>query len=133
MRIAAATAALGLFLLVSPAHATGADDRWSNQSPETRLWFDRAELTPAAADRLGFLGCCKTSDVVHTQFRVDQKNGEDQWWWLDGAEWKRIPPDIIHWGESAPDKQPTLFLLSEDFNGSPAGTPTCFWPGESGN
>lgn len=35
-----------------------------------------------------------------------------------------VPPDIIHWGESAPGGQPTLFVYS--------GMETCFFPGDSG-
>jgi len=37
---------------------------------------------------------------------------------------KRIPPDVIHWGVSAPGGQPTLFVYS--------GHEMCFFPGDSG-
>jgi hypothetical protein len=126
MRIAAATAALGLALLVSPlAHSTGADDRWSNQPQAVRDWYQRAQLTEAAQKRFQFKSCCAHSDVVKTQFHVDKSTNGDAWYWLADGEWKRVPDDIIHWGESAPDGQPTLFAI---------GTlPTCFWPGQAGN
>jgi hypothetical protein len=46
--------------------------------------------------------------------------------------WKHVPPDIIHWDESAPDGKPTLFALSESWGGWPPGTPTCFYPPPGG-
>jgi hypothetical protein len=74
--------------------------------------------------RFPFKNCCEHADVVKTQFRVNRANGGDEWYWRDGQNWRRIPDDIIHWGETAPNKQPTLFVYQ--------GKETCFWPGESG-
>jgi hypothetical protein len=108
----------------SRAHAHWKPE-YADASPAVRDWYEHAQLTPAAAKRLGFQSCCAHADVVKTQFRVNRANGGDQWWWLDGATWKRVPDDIIHWGESAPDGQPTLFAVGE--------TPTCFYPGNNGN
>ena len=38
----------------------------------------------------------------------------DIWEWFDPPlnKWRRVPDNIIHWGEHAPDKQPTLFIYS---------------------
>ena len=109
----------------SIAHATW-KPQYADAPQAVQDWYKNAELTPEAKKRFNFTSCCAHSDVVKTQFHVDKKNGGDQWWWLDGGEWKLVPPDIIHWGEAAPDGQPTLFALG--------GTlPTCFYPGASGN
>jgi hypothetical protein len=99
--------------------------QWASQPQEIRDWYKNAELTPEAQKRFPFKKCCDNADVVRTNFRVDKTSGADEWFWLDGETWKRIPPDIIHWGESAPDGRPTLFVYS--------GKETCFFPGESGN
>ena len=110
-------------LLAAPASA-----RWkaeyTSQPQEVRDWYANAELTPAAKGRFPFKNCCARSEVVRTQFRVSNADGADQWWWLDGDEWRRVPPDVIHWNEHAPDKQPTLFVWS--------GRETCFFPPEEG-
>jgi hypothetical protein len=49
----------------------------------------------------------------------------DTWLWLDPDRniWREVPDDIIHWGESAPDGRPTLFIYQ--------GQETCFYPGVS--
>ena len=119
-------AALVIIVLAS-THATHAhwDPKYASADPVVRAWYEQAQLTEAAQKRLGFKGCCAHSDVVRTQFRVSHSGSTDQWWWLDGATWREVPADIIHWGESAPDGQPTLFAIGD-------GTPTCFYPGESG-
>ncbi len=110
-------------LVLGPAEA-----RWkaeyANAPQAVRDWYQNAELTKKAQMRFAFKSCCAHSDVVKTQFRVNKTDGRDEWYWLDGTAWRRIPDDIIHWGESAPDKQPTLFVYR--------GHETCFWPGESG-
>jgi len=105
-----------------------ADARWkpeyANAPQAVRDWYQHAELTPKAQMRFPFKSCCEHADVVKTQFRVNRATAGDEWYWLDGENWRRIPDDIIHWGETAPDKQPTLFVYR--------GKETCFWPGESG-
>lgn len=62
--------------------------------------------------------------MVKTKFMVDRTTNGDEWYWLDGATWRKIPNDIIHWGQSAPGGRPTLFVYS--------GHETCFFPGDSG-
>jgi hypothetical protein len=129
---AAIATIVGAFLIVLLADTTLA--RWkpeyASRPQAVRDWYDKASLTASAQERLGFVRCCKESEVVRAQFRVDRAaaHGADQWWWLDGDTWKRIPDDIIHWGEHAPDGRPTLFVLDQPFLDWPAGTPTCFWP-----
>lgn len=92
---------------------------------EVRDWYANAELTRAAQERFSFQKCCAQSEVVKTKFRVSKSAGaNDEWWWLDGATWKKIPDDIIHWGETAPGGEPTLFVY--------AGQETCFWPADGG-
>jgi hypothetical protein len=94
-----------------------------------QAWYENAELTPAAQKRLGFLGCCKSSDVVAAKFAVSKIDGADQWFYQrPGQPWRQVPPDIIHWNEHAPDNRPTLFALSHETFGWPAGTETCFYP-----
>lgn len=109
--------------------ALPAEARWkpeyASNPPEVQDWYRNAELTEAAQRRFPFKKCCDHADVVRTQFRVAKTSGaEDEWWWLDAGTWRRIPPDIIHWGKAAPGGQPTLFVY--------AGRETCFFPGDSG-
>jgi hypothetical protein len=120
---------LSVAAAISAAALIGqADARWkpeyANAPPAVRDWYQHAELTKKAQMRFPFKSCCEHADVVRTQFRVSRGTGGDEWYWLDGQDWRRIPDDIIHWGETAPDKQPTLFIYQ--------GKETCFWPGESG-
>jgi hypothetical protein len=116
-------AALSAGVLISQA-----DARWKpeyvNAPQAVRDWYQHAQLTKKAQMRFAFKSCCAHSDVVRTKFRVSRTDGRDEWFWLDGQDWRRIPDDIIHWGEHAPDRQPTLFVYQ--------GHETCFWPGESG-
>jgi hypothetical protein len=94
------------------------------QKPETvRNWYESRELTEAAQQRFNFRSCCAHSDVVKTKFKVGGA-GNDEWWWLVGETWKRIPDDVIHWNEHAPDGLPVLFAVGEN--------PTCFYPPDGG-
>lgn len=110
--------------------SVGADAHWrpeyASQPPEVQAWYQNAELTKEAQQRFHFQKCCAHSDVVQTQFRVNKATAGDEWFWLDPDTnaWRRVPADIIHWGESAPGGQPTLFVYS--------GMETCFFPGDSG-
>jgi hypothetical protein len=97
---------------------------YANAAPEVQEWYRNAQLTDAAERRFGFKSCCAHSDVVKTAFRVDKATNGDEWYWLNNGQWTPIPSDIIHWGESAPDRQPTLFAIGN--------LPTCFFPGEGG-
>jgi hypothetical protein len=92
--------------------------------PDVRDWYSAAELTAPAQRRFPYKKCCDHADVFKTQFRVNTASGEDEWYYLIERQWKRIPSDIIHWGEHAPDGQPTLFLYG--------GKETCFYPGDGG-
>ena len=112
-----------LLALSVQAQATWKPEYASN-APEIRAWYQNAELTDAAKFRFPFKKCCDHSDVVKTRFTVNKTTSGDEWFWLDGEEWRRIPPDIIHWGETAPSGEPTLFVYS--------GKETCFFPGDSG-
>ncbi len=105
------------------ARATWKPD-YANASPEVQAWYRNAQLTEAAQKRFGFKSCCAHSDVVKTEFRVDKATNGDEWYWLNNGRWIQIPSDIIHWGESAPDRQPTLFAIGN--------LPTCFYPGQGG-
>ena len=122
IRIACVAGVL-LAALINPAEA-----RWKPEyaqlPQEVRDWYQKAELTPQAQKRFAFKSCCEHADVVKTQFRVNRLTSGDEWYWLDGETWRRVPDDIIHWGETAPSKQPTLFVHG--------GKETCFWPGEGG-
>lgn len=112
-------------LVVIPAQA-----RWKAEyaaaPPEVQDWYARAELTEAAKKRFSFKLCCSHADVVKTRFSVNRTTNGDEWYFERSGQWVRIPDDIIHWGEHAPDGRPTLFALSD-------GRLTCFWPGEDGN
>jgi hypothetical protein len=111
-------------LLFGRCYATWKPE-YADASPEVQDWYKNAELTPEAQQRFMFKSCCAHSDVVKTKFRVNKTTNGDEWLWLDGDEWKVVPPDIIHWGETAPDGQPTLFVIGLHL-------PTCFYPGADG-
>ncbi len=123
-----------IVLASSSAHATW-KLQYASEPQDVQDWYASAQVTEAAQKRLGFVPCCDTSEVVKTQFRVDRKSGEDQWFYLEHGTWKQVPPDIIHYGESAPDNQPTLFIIKDetaDVWHLPHGTPSCFYPPAGG-
>ena len=64
--------------------------------------------------------------MFRTKFKVGGDGG-DEWWYLKDKTWTRIPNDIVHWGEHAPDGRPTLFIYQS------TGQELCFYPGEDGN
>lgn len=99
---------------------------YADRSPEVQAWYATRELTPETQARLGvqWRSCCNHSDVVHTRFRVSHTDGGDEWEWLDGNQWRHVPPDTVHWGEHAPDGQPTLFAYNN--------IETCFFPAGGG-
>ena len=87
-------------------------------------WYESRTLTPAAESRFHFHSCCAHSDVVKTKFKVGGV-GNDEWWWLDpDSKWQRVPEDVIHWEEHAPNGEPTMFAIGS--------TPTCFFPPNAG-
>jgi hypothetical protein len=129
-------AALMLCAIAAPAAASW-QPRYAQAPQAVQDWYRGAQLTDAAAKRLKLKGCCDESEVVRTKFQVRSDDGADEWFYVDpkDGKTKQVPPDIIHWGESAPDGQPTLFVISDywaDVFHLPHGTPTCFYPGESG-
>src|SRR6201995_5067782 len=98
---------------------------YASQPQEVQDWYRNAELTPEAQKRLGWHKCCDHAAVVNTKFQVNKVDGRDEWDSEDTpGHFKRIPEDVIHWGESAPGGQPTLFVYS--------GKETCFYPGQGG-
>lgn len=112
-----------LLLLVLPVQAKWKPE-YSNAPQSVRDWYENAQLTPQAQERFPFKKCCEQSEVVKTQFRVNKKNGGDEWLWLDGDKWKIIPSDIIHYDQHAPDGKPTLFVYE--------GRETCFFIPDGG-
>ena len=113
----------GLSVAATTANATWKPE-YANAPQEVQDWYRNAQLTDAAQKRFGFKSCCAHSDVVKTEFRVDKTSGTDEWYWMKDGQWTLIPGDVIHWGESAPDQQPTLFAVGN--------LPTCFYPGQGG-
>ena len=97
---------------------------YANQPPEVQAWYQNAELTKAAQNRFPFKKCCDHADVVKTRFNVNRTTAGDEWYWLDGQSWRRIPDDIIHWDQHAPSGEPTLFVYD--------GKETCFFPADGG-
>ena len=122
-RIAAKGSIVAALALASPVGATWKPE-YANQPLEVQQWYRNAELTEAAQVRFPFKKCCDHSDVVKAKFNVNKTSAGDEWYWLDGENWRRIPDDIIHWEERAPNKLPTLFIYN--------GKETCFFPGDSG-
>ncbi len=122
-RLTAQAALVATVVLASPVGATWKPE-YANQPFEVQQWYRNAELTKAAQTRFPFKKCCDHSDVVKTKFNVNKTSSGDEWYWLDGDSWRRIPDDIIHWQEHAPNGQPTLFIYN--------GKETCFFPGDSG-
>lgn len=123
-----------LAIIAGIALALPATARWraeyALQSDAVQQWYRDAEITPEASRRLfpdsgPHMKCCDHADVVKTHFEVDHTSGGDVWSYEDKpGHMKRIPDDIIHWGESAPNGMPTLFVWQ--------GRETCFFPGRDG-
>ena len=97
-------------------------------SPEVREWYNNQSLNEATRQRLqvDWHSCCNHGDVFRTKFKVGGDGG-DEWWYLKDKTWTRIPNDIVHWGEHAPDGRPTLFIYQS------TGQELCFYPGDDGN
>lgn len=123
LRLAAQASLVAAVALASPVGATWKPE-YANQPFEVQQWYRNAELTKEAQVRFPFKKCCDHSDVVKTKFNVNRTSGGDEWFWLDGDKWRRIPDDVIHWQEHAPNRQPTLFIYN--------GKETCFFPGDGG-
>jgi hypothetical protein len=117
--------------------ATTAESHWKPEYAElpqqVQDWYKSQTITPEARARIlreydhGWVGCCDNGDAVKTQYRVDLKSGKygrDEWWYLKDGHWKKVPDDIIHWGEHAPDGQAVLFVHND--------IELCFWPPREG-
>lgn len=117
-------AAVILLLAVTPARAEWKPE-YAQASPAAQDWYRNAKITDRARPRFAWEKCCDHADVVKTRFEVDRSSGSDAWSYEDApGHMKRIPDDVIHWGEAAPGGQPTLFVY--------AGKETCFFPGDGG-
>ena len=105
---------------------SGAKAEWDGVKGQYSAWYEAQEINPEAQKRLGisWKSCCNHSDVVKTRFRVDRTTYDDEWWYLDGNTWRKVPSDIVHWNDPTPDGRPVLFVYQ--------GTPTCFYPGDTG-
>lgn len=99
---------------------------WDGIKTANSEWYEQQKINPEAQARLGIAwsSCCNHADVFKTRFRVNRDTAEDEWWYLDENTWRLVPSDIVHWNDPTPDGQPVLFIYQ--------GTPTCFYPGESG-
>lgn len=113
--------ALLTLTLAGYAHDNG---QYADAPQAVRDWYRNAQLTEAAQKRIGFKSCCAHSDVVKTTSTGRAAPTSGYWLPAGASEFQQVPPDIIHWGESAPDGQPTLFATG--------ALPTCFYPGQSG-
>jgi hypothetical protein len=99
---------------------------YANMPAEIRAWYAQAQTMPDSRPRKekGYVGCCNHGDVVDAQFETKKTPSGyvEEWYYKtpEMAEYKRIPNDIIHWGEAAPYGLPTLFVYN--------GEEICFWP-----
>lgn len=119
---------LAILLLLASTLGTQAEwkPEYAQLPQKVRDWYKAQELTPEAKTRLGvsWKSCCEHSDVVKTRFRVDRTTAEDEWWYLDGNTWRKVPADTIHWNDPTPDGQPVMFAYQ--------GSITCFYPADTG-
>jgi hypothetical protein len=111
----------------SMAHARWRPE-YAQNTQQVRDWFSSQQLNPTTKQRLGvpWNGCCENGDVFKTQFRVSKNTGGDEWYYLKGDTWKKVPDDVIHWGQHSPDKRATLFIYVA------TGQELCFYPPEEG-
>ena len=121
------TTLLGIGLWAGHSHAAWKPE-YAQNSPEVREWYNNQLLNEATRQRLqvDWHSCCSHGDVFRTKFKVGG-DGRDEWWYLKDGTWQKIPNDIVHWGEHAPDGRPTLFIYQS------TGQELCFYPGEDGN
>src|SRR5262249_32092895 len=91
-RLATHMSIAAIIALASPVGATWKPE-YANQPFEVQQWYRNAELTRAAQTRFPFKKCCDHSDVVKTKFNVNKTSAGDEWYWLDGDKWRRIPDD----------------------------------------
>ncbi len=94
-------------------------------SPELQRWYQQAETNVEARKTFPspWNKCCNHAEVIPVK-DIIFPNGEHGWQWNDKGEIKNIPNVIIHWHESAPNNEPTLFVY--------LNTMTCFYPPQGG-
>ena len=97
----------------------------TNARADHQSWYEQQELNPETQVRLAvsWKSCCNNSEVVRPRFRVNRTTYEDEWYWLDGNTWRRIPSDTVHYNET-PDGKPLMFVYQ--------GNVTCFYTGDTG-
>lgn len=117
-------ALVALTLMITAGFYRASAHELHGVSPEYQRWAGQVEILPEARKRLPWSKCCNHAEVFRTKFMPIKENGQDGYLYKVGEDWKRVPPDIIHWGEKAPDGQPTLFIYQ--------GKETCFFPAEGG-
>lgn len=121
-----------LILLATVSLACAHDPR---EHPTLAGWAEEQVITQRLADKLGICPdfaanniqckCCADSEILRdVQYRVSRVDAGDEWWYRKDGEWKRIPDEIIHWGESAPSGEPVLFALGSHLR--------CFFPPKEG-
>ncbi len=117
---------MALALGISMLYLRGA---WSHDmpgvSPELNAWYQQAETNMEARKTFPspWAKCCNHAEVIDVKDIIfpTQEHG---WQWNDKGVVKNIPNVIIHWHESAPNNQPTLFVYLD--------TMTCFYPPQGG-
>ena len=92
---------------------------------ENQAWYQNAETNPEARPTFPspWAKCCNHAEVIPVKNIIFPTN-DHGWQWNDEGVVKNIPDVIIHWSESAPDNQPTLFVY--------IGIMTCFYPPQGG-
>jgi len=113
-----------MVVLAGPANAT-----WKPNThrfrPKVQDGIGNAELTDAAKIASRSRSACDHADVVKTQFRVNRPPTATSGTWLDGEQWRRIPPGRHSLGPDGP--QPAANAVHLFRQG------TCFFPGDGGH
>lgn len=115
------------------AHSTWKPS-YSDNHPNVSKWFKGANLTPAAAIRLGWTSCCEKADRYMTKVTKDG-NGwmyytDPQCTW-NGCKLAPIPDDTIH-DDPLPQGKEFEQMRAEGVLFIYNGKVTCFWPPEPG-
>jgi len=94
-------------------------------TPQMQEWYKNAKTNPEARPTFTspWTLCCNHAEVIPVK-DIIFPTSEHGWQWNDEGVVKNIPDVIIHWSESAPDNQPTLFVY--------LGQMTCFYPPQGG-
>lgn len=95
------------------------------KSAEYQKWAKEAQTLPEARKTFPspWNYCCNHAEVIPVKDIIfpTQEHG---WQWNDNGTIRDIPNIIIHWHDSAPGNQPTLFVYQN--------TMTCFFPPQGG-